>query len=65
VEWSKSQAEIAYLKRIIALQVKELDAQSARLRSAWVERERLQNLLRANGIDLGTPTPELVPIIRK
>jgi hypothetical protein len=62
VEWSTPQAEIAYLYHIIDVQAKELDEQSARLRAAWIEKERLQNLLRANNIDLGTPTPELVPL---
>lgn len=62
LKFSSHAAEAAYWKSIVDRQVKLIDEASARLRAAWIERERLRALLTAHGIDIGTPTPDSVPI---
>lgn len=65
MKFSSLENEVAFLTRVVNSQSKELNDQSARLRAAWIERERLKALLKEHNIDLGTPTPESVPIISK
>lgn len=64
IKFSSPQSEIAFLNRVVALQARELNEQSARLRSAWIERERLKNILRSHGLCPGTSVPDLVPLMQ-
>ena len=61
-KFNSTQAEIAFFKRVIADQIKALDIQDRRLRAGWIERDRLRALLLANNIDIGTPTPDSLPV---